>query len=85
MPKNKKPPKRRKPTRKPIRVNLPNGRHYLADARYPTYADYERAGEAAFWEVMNEDDAAAKKAAAKVAKAMLATAKAANLRAKRLA
>jgi hypothetical protein len=48
----------RKPTRQPIRVNLPNGRHYLADARYPTYADYERAGEQAFWEVMNEDDAA---------------------------
>jgi hypothetical protein len=79
MPKNRKPPKRRKPTRKPIRVNLPNGRHYLADARYPTYGDYERAGEQAFWEVMNEG------AATEVAGAMLKVAKARNLRAKRLA
>jgi hypothetical protein len=93
MPKNKKPPKRRRSS-----SNVPA-------TSYATYAEYEAAGEAAFWEAQAEDEtdpkekalalkiaasfrkrAAAARAAAvaNIAPAMLATAKAANLRAKRL-
>jgi hypothetical protein len=93
MPKNKKPPKRRRSS-----SNVPA-------TRYATYAEYEAAGEAAFWEQQAEGEtdpeakaealaiaalfhqraaAARAGAAADIAPAMLATAKAANLRVKRL-
>jgi hypothetical protein len=89
----KKPPKRRRSS-----SNVPA-------MRYATYAEYEAAGEAAFWEQLAEGEtdpkekarclalaalfhqraaAARAGAVADVAPAMLKTAKAANLRIKRL-